>query len=532
MARRAGWPTVRLGAAARVFAVVSLLAPALWTRDVPAIVALLAIGAVWAVGVAVELDSRVPAGPAVVAESVAVGVVCGLSLPESVAAVGALAVGPFVAGLRRGRPGAATALISGIAAAFLVATATAGLPGEAADRALVSSAVAGIGFGLIASFLHTTLRRDPDPLAPYHDARELVRELIAVSDGLTSSLDPTVLGTTLLDQVRDELPATALTLYVPNDRELTPLVASTTEPATDLRDVEVLALRCRIFERAVTERSAFAFPVTVGSTVTGIVAGRLSDRVDPVGLGLLRRVRELGPDLAGPALLLDTALLFARLRDRATTVERHRLAREIHDGLAQDIASLGYLVDALAAVATSPEQAVRIDALRARITSVVAEVRRSVVTLRTGTEDAASLGAALATVARRLTESAGVPIHVTADEQARRLRPEVEAELFRIAQQAVTNAVRHSGATTIDVHCHVRPPRAVITVRDDGRGLQPARADSQGLAIMRERAALIGAQLEIERRHPHGTIVTVHLAPSSPPPAIAPVAPQQEATPV
>ncbi len=142
----------------------------------------------------VELDHRVPAGPAVIAETLAVGIACGLSLSDSTGAVGALAVGPFVAGLRRGRPGAGAALVSGFVAALATTVAAAGLPDRGRRPRAGQQRVAGVGFGLIASFLHTTLRRDPDPLAPYHDARDLVRELIAVSDGLTSSLDPTVLG--------------------------------------------------------------------------------------------------------------------------------------------------------------------------------------------------------------------------------------------------------------------------------------------------------------------------------------------------
>ena len=67
-----------------------------------------------------------------------------------------------------------------------------------------------------------------------------------------------------------------------------------------------------------------------------------------------------------------------------------------------------------------------------------------------------------------------MPIHVTLDEHTARLRPEVEAELFRIAQEAMNNAVKHSQATTIEVHCQVHAPEAVISVTDDGRGLQQA----------------------------------------------------------
>ncbi len=138
-------------------------------------------------------------------------------------------------------------------------------------------------------------------------------------------------------------------------------------------------------------------------------------------------------------------MLFTRLRDAATADERRRLAREMHDGVAQDIASLGYLVDALAAAPSSPQQAESLRRLRERITAVVSQVRLSVQTLRTDVQASESLGAAISGLARHLSDSSGIPIRVTVDERTARLRPEVEAELLRIAQESMTNAVRHSG---------------------------------------------------------------------------------------
>ena len=113
--------------------------------------------------------------------------------------------------------------------------------------------------------------------------------------------------------------------------------------------------------------------------------------------------------------------------------------------------------------------------LRDRISAVVAEIRRSVVNLRTSVGQSESLGTAIGSIARNLSEVSGVPIHVTLDEHTQRLRPEVEGELFRIAQEAMNNAVRHAQASAIQVHCEVHAPEAVITVTDDGRGLQTAR---------------------------------------------------------
>ena len=136
--------------------------------------------------------------------------------------------------------------------------------------------------------------------------------------------------------------------------------------------------------------------------------------------------------LKADAVRLDTALMFSEFRDTATADERRRLAREMHDGVAQDIASLGYLVDALAARPATPQQADQFQVLRERISHVVAEVRQSVLTLRTSVGESESLGAAISSVARNLSEVSGIPIHVTLDEHTTRLRPAVEAELYRI----------------------------------------------------------------------------------------------------
>ncbi|HYF72210.1 MAG TPA: sensor histidine kinase, partial [Nocardioides sp.] len=433
------------------------------------------------------------------------------ALHTSTAMLGALAIGPLTAALRSGAAGAVLAIGSELGALLVVALGSGRPISDAEGVAIMTWSVAAIGLGMIATYLHAVLRRDPDPLGPYHDAQALIRQLIELSDGFNSGLDPATLGTRLLDDVRDELPAEVLTVYVAPVRDLSPLVSWSLGGTLEGDPVEEIATTCWWADRAIVDGQGFAFPLHSGGTTVGVVAGLISERLDADRLGLDARIRALAIRLAPSVVRLDTALLFETLRDRATARERQRLAREMHDGLAQDIASLGYLVDAIAADPGTTEQAARVEALRQRITAVVAEVRRSVATLRTAVGESASLGEALGSLARQLTESSGIPVHVTLDERETRLRPEVEAELFRIAQQALTNAVQHAGASAIDVHCRVRPPRAVLIVRDDGTGLGPARPDSYGLEIMRERAALIGGRLDVHPQRPHGTSITVRV---------------------
>jgi signal transduction histidine kinase len=499
---------LRLSAGARGLGLLALVIPVLWSQERAALVGLVAVAVIWCL--AQLAQARHAAGPQVlvVAEALAVGVVCGLVLPTSVAVLGSLAVPAFTAGLRLGWRGVAWAV--GTQTVLLLAVPLAAYGAVTADEVFsaVTWGIASLGIGLIAGSVNRSLEDFSDPLAPYRYAQQLFRELIDLSGGLSSGLEPLALGATILRTVRDELPTTALVLYVQRGDALTPM-HSDPSPADGTEPLDELAVEAWSRNRAVFERRAFGFPLTTEAGTAAVVAGRLSERVEPRGIGLAERVEELGRRLAAPAVHLDTALLFTAFRDAATADERRRLAREMHDGVAQDIASLGYLVDALAARPTGPDLPQRLADLRERITAVVGEVRRSVLSLRTDAGTSESLGAAIGTVARNLSEVSGVPIHVTLDERAARLRPEVEAELFRISQEAMTNAVRHARAARIDVHCVVHAPDALITVTDDGQGLQQARADSHGLEIMRERAELIGAALSISPGPRGGTRVAV-----------------------
>ena len=104
------------------------------------------------------------------------------------------------------------------------------------------------------------------------------------------------------------------------------------------------------------EGRGFAFPLTTDSELVAVVAGTLSDELDPASIGFRDTVHDLPAWLMPTTLRLDTALLFATLKHEATADERGRLAREMHDGVAQEIVYIGYLVDALAADPTAPDQ--------------------------------------------------------------------------------------------------------------------------------------------------------------------------------
>jgi signal transduction histidine kinase len=505
----AGRLPFRVAAIARVIVLIALTGPVLWTRDAAALMALLVIGAIWALATIVDLRQVLPVSVLTTGEALLVGAVCGIVVDASVAVIGALCVPPFTASVFRGLWGMATSLCAELAMLVLFAFIIGGELTPEQGSAAFSWSVTGLGLGLIGTFLHSALVERSDPLAPYHYAQSLLRQLIDISEGLDSGLDPVALGGSILSAVRDEVPTQAMTLYVARGDSLLPLVTKSIGTPDGVREFEDLAGQCWRAAAPVRHDHVFAFPLVADSGLTGVVVAAIPESAGVRAVGLDDAVRRLIDSLRPSAVHLDTALLFAAFRDAASAEERRRLAREMHDGVAQDIASLGYLADALAAVATTQAQHERIALLRERVSAIVAEIRRSLVNLRTSIGESESLGAAIATIARNLSEVSGVPIHVTADELTDRLRPEVEAELFRIAQEAMNNAVKHAQADSIDVHCQVRAPAARITVTDDGRGLQPGRTDSHGLKIMRERALLVNGVLELSDAPGGGLCVSV-----------------------
>lgn len=254
--------------------------------------------------------------------------------------------------------------------------------------------------------------------------------------------------------------------------------------------------------------SALVVPLVAGVRTVGLVIIE-ADVAGAYPPPVVRKVTAL----TGPAALrLEAALLFDEVRSLATNEERQRLAREIHDGVAQELVMVGYGIDN--ALATLPddakETAEELRSLRGEVTRVITELRLSLFELRSEVDRHGGLAAAISEYARTVGASGGLRVHVTLDESTARLPAATEAELLRIAQEAITNARKHAGATNLWVSCSIDPPYAQIEVSDDGHGIADQRPDGRyGLAIMAERAERIRGRLEISPRNPSGTTVAV-----------------------
>jgi signal transduction histidine kinase len=220
---------------------------------------------------------------------------------------------------------------------------------------------------------------------------------------------------------------------------------------------------------------------------------------------------ELLSGFAEPAALaIDNARWFGRLRTIGADEERTRIARDLHDRIGQSLAYLAFELDRIVkTVAKNGEVAHALDQLRADVRGVIGEVRDTLYDLRTDVSEAHSLPATLEAFLHRVKERSGLQVAMRSQETGR-LPILQERELWRIAQEAVTNVERHAKATHVTISWRCDGRDAVLEVADDGVGFPvgtAGRLDSYGILGMRERAASIGATLTVDSQPDKGTRV-------------------------
>jgi signal transduction histidine kinase len=353
----------------------------------------------------------------------------------------------------------------------------------------------------------------------YVAAYRLLSQLRMVARQLSAGLDAAALAQSLLTDLRLLVPFDRGAVLVRGTGErLMPLVHASDEPMNwnaDLGDDSPLSeawmsQQPQWRQQALSPdvrgpATSVVLPLRIGLRTFGLVA---MERVGANGGGPvdLPRAQRVADEVA---LRLETALLFNELREIATVEERRRVAREIHDGIAQELASWGYLIDGMQAQSRGTDIEQDLATLRVELTRIISEIRLSIFDLRSDVDQYGGLGAALSEYVRSVGTSSRMTVHLSLDEGPARLPVDVEAELLRIAQEAITNARKHANAENLWVDCRVQPPRAHLRVEDDGVGLQQGREDSFGIEIMRERAARLHARLEIRPRNPQGTVVQI-----------------------
>ncbi len=219
--------------------------------------------------------------------------------------------------------------------------------------------------------------------------------------------------------------------------------------------------------------------------------------------------RELSPDTlrllytVGDLLsiAIERARLFARSAQFGATEERNRLAREIHDTLAQGLAGITLQLEtADALLDANPERARQaLQQALALTRANLEEARRSVLDLRAAPLEGHSLVQALTALAKEYAAQGKLQLKLDVVGDNRQLPVRIEAGLYRMAQEALTNVLRHASARHLTVQLTIGPDQIRLIIEDDGRGFDPADVpkDRYGLIGLNERARLLGGTLQL-----------------------------------
>jgi two-component system sensor histidine kinase UhpB len=191
--------------------------------------------------------------------------------------------------------------------------------------------------------------------------------------------------------------------------------------------------------------------------------------------------------------------------------ERARVARDLHDEVNQSLTGLLLRLEA-ARTHAPPELAEELAATKALANQAMSELLALARQLRPTALDDLGLNAALAGHVEELGKQVGIETSFESEGSFVDLPPDVQLVIYRVAQEALSNAAQHSGATKVRVRLIRKPDGAELTISDDGRGFSFEEAEGGlGLAGMRERALLVGGELRIESRPELGTRVSLRV---------------------
>lgn len=365
------------------------------------------------------------------------------------------------------------------------------------------------------------------------DANALLFSLHRVAQSLPASLDLDEALDTTMGRLRELIDFTAAAVLVLDDTDGTWSVArregirvpgrlTTEELPRGLQRAAALRTVVREDNLLLSGGPGLAPSLTSGlytvlsarGSVIGLVSVEHRDRDH-----FTERDVELLEGFAEPAALaLDNARWFGRLRTVGAEEERSRIARDLHDRIGQSLAYLAFELDRIVkADERNDDVGPSLVQLREDVRSVITEVRDTLYDLRTDVSEGQSMLATLELFVGRIRDRNDFQVTIRSDEQARLPIPQ-ERELFRIAQEALVNVERHAQARNVTVTWRCDRHGAELVVADDGSGFpigRSGRLDSYGLVGMRERAAAIGARLDVESAPGQGTRIRCRVTPTA-----------------
>jgi signal transduction histidine kinase len=258
--------------------------------------------------------------------------------------------------------------------------------------------------------------------------------------------------------------------------------------------------------------SFMAAPLAVRSSAIGMLAvsSASPNMYNQESLNLLQAFANQA------AIAIENAQLYDQAQETAVLEERNRLARELHDSVTQTLYSTNLFADAahLALSADRTDEASQnLDAARDLIWQAMLEMRVLLFELRPPLLEEQHLVGALQTRLESVEARVELPIDFRVEGE-RRLPPNVEAELYYVALEALNNVAKHARATQVTVHLKMEKERCFLTIQDDGIGFDPEAASlggGQGLRGMQERIEQIGGRLKLETAPGSGTTIKVEV---------------------
>ena len=215
--------------------------------------------------------------------------------------------------------------------------------------------------------------------------------------------------------------------------------------------------------------------------------------------------------------LNENARARADLRDlsarlvRAQETERRNLARELHDEVGQSLSAILMEADGIESAQTSHRIREHVASIRTLAGNTVSQVRDIALLLRPSMLDDFGLVPALNWQARELAKRSGIKVLVSADDAANDLADEHKTCIYRLVQEALSNAAHHAGARTIEIRVLRREHEVVCEIHDDGIGFDPTHTRGMGLLGMEERVARLGGSFQVTSQPGRGVFLAAQL---------------------
>lgn len=348
--------------------------------------------------------------------------------------------------------------------------------------------------------LHDVVRTLPDSL-------DLAEVVASARDTLREVFAPDVLVVLLADETsaswRTQLAEGATVAEHLETAELPSRIREALDKPGVVR-VEKTATQTELWNGEFAS-SAMIVALRTPDRVVGLVSveHRAPDRITTPDAELFSRIA------SSLALAVDNARWFGRLRTLGAEAERARIARDLHDRTAQSLAYIGFELDRLSNRYSDPA----LPELHRVVREVVVELRETLYQLRTTVTDDEGLVPLAEPYLRRWSDRTGVTSTFEAICPDRRLPRQVEQELWRIFQEALTNVERHADASSVHVTWDCSDGHARLVVKDDGAGMDSARPapERYGLVGIRERADAIGARVHFDSDLGNGTTVLIEM---------------------